>query len=67
MIRRFSTKTSFGNLKDNDRIFTNLYGRHEFGLKGAKKRGDWHRTKDILLKGDQWIIDQVKQSGIQLL
>lgn len=31
-------KTSFGNLHDNDRIFTNLYGRHDYRLKGALKR-----------------------------
>lgn len=31
-------KTSFGNLKDTDRIFTNLYGRHDYRLKGALKR-----------------------------
>jgi len=27
-----------GNLKDTDRIFTNLYGEGDFGLKGAEKR-----------------------------
>ncbi|KAJ6567600.1 NADH-binding subunit of NADH:ubiquinone oxidoreductase [Mycena vulgaris] len=42
----------YGGLKDQDRIFTNAYCRHDHGLKGAKSRGDWHRTKDILLKGD---------------
>lgn len=31
-------KTSFGNLKDSDRIFTNLYGRHDYRLKGALAR-----------------------------
>lgn len=31
-------KTSFGNLKDSDRIFTNLYGRHDYRLKGAMAR-----------------------------
>lgn len=31
-------KTSFGNLKDEDRIFTNLYGRHDYRLKGALSR-----------------------------
>jgi hypothetical protein len=30
-------KTSFGGLSDNDRIFTNLYGRHDFKLKGMKE------------------------------
>jgi hypothetical protein len=32
-----ATKT-YGNLKDDDRIFTNLYGRHDWGLKGAMQR-----------------------------
>ena len=32
------TKTKFGGLKDSDRIFTNLYGRHDFKLKGAQSR-----------------------------
>ena len=31
-------KTKFGNLKDEDRIFTNLYGRHDWRLKGALAR-----------------------------
>lgn len=26
----------YGGLKDQDRIFTNAYCRHDFGLKGAK-------------------------------
>ena len=41
-------RTSFGGLKDEDRIFTNLYGKHDVGLKGAMKRGDWYRTKDLV-------------------
>ncbi|XP_014804274.1 PREDICTED: NADH dehydrogenase [ubiquinone] flavoprotein 1, mitochondrial [Calidris pugnax] len=28
-------KTQFGSLRDEDRIFTNLYGRHEWRLQGA--------------------------------
>ena len=35
-----------GGLKDQDRIFTNLYMRHDHLLKGAKSRGDWHKTKE---------------------
>ena len=31
-------------LKDEDRIFTNLYGWGDAGLKGAKSRGDWSNT-----------------------
>ncbi|KAJ1371544.1 NADH dehydrogenase [ubiquinone] flavoprotein 1, mitochondrial, partial [Parelaphostrongylus tenuis] len=36
--RRNPEKTTFGNLKDSDRIFTNLYGRHDYRLKGALSR-----------------------------
>jgi NADH dehydrogenase (ubiquinone) flavoprotein 1 len=59
------TKTKFGGLKDSDRIFTNLYGRHDFKLKGALSRGDWYKTKEILLKGSDWIINEVKISGLR--
>lgn len=52
------TKTKFGPLCDEDRIFTNLYGRHDWRLKGALKRGDWYKTKEILLKGADWIISK---------
>ncbi|GMF73974.1 unnamed protein product [Aspergillus oryzae] len=44
-----------GGLQDQDRIFTNLYGHHGADLKSAMKYGDWHRTKDIVLKGDDWV------------
>ena len=33
-----------GILEDKDRIFTNLYGFHDWGLEGAKKRGCWNAT-----------------------
>lgn len=59
------TRTTFGGLKDEDRIFTNLYGRHDWKLKGALKRGDWYKTKEILEKGDQWIINEIKASGLR--
>ncbi|KAJ9125378.1 NADH-ubiquinone oxidoreductase 51 kDa subunit, mitochondrial precursor [Naganishia vaughanmartiniae] len=55
----------YGGLKDQDRIFTNLFCRGDHGLKGAQSRGDWHKTKEILLKGDSWIIQQVKDSGLR--
>ena len=32
------TTRSYGNLKDSDRIFTNLYGEHDIFIKGAEKR-----------------------------
>ncbi|KAG1667853.1 hypothetical protein FOA52_011041 [Chlamydomonas sp. UWO 241] len=58
-------RTSFGGLRDEDRIFTNIYGRHDPFIKGAEKRGDWHRTKDIMVKGADWIVDQMKKSGLR--
>ncbi|XP_059818375.1 NADH dehydrogenase [ubiquinone] flavoprotein 1, mitochondrial-like [Hypanus sabinus] len=58
-------KTKYGPLKDEDRIFTNLYGRHDWRLKGALRRGDWYKTKEILLKGADWILGEVKTSGLR--
>ncbi|GFS80162.1 NADH dehydrogenase flavoprotein 1, mitochondrial [Nephila pilipes] len=59
------TKTKFGPLKDQDRIFTNLYGRHDWKIKGALSRGDWYKTKEILLKGVDWILKEIKDSGLR--
>lgn len=56
---------SYGGLKDQDRIFQNLYGRYPPDLKSAKKMGDWHKTKEIILKGHDWIIGEVKASGLR--
>mmetsp|Transcript_4445 Transcript_4445/g.5991 ORF Transcript_4445/g.5991 Transcript_4445/m.5991 type:complete len:465 (-) Transcript_4445:168-1562(-) len=54
-----------GNLKDSDRIFTNIYGHRDPFLVGALKRGDWHRTKDLILKGADWIVGEIKASGLR--
>ncbi|KAG8332071.1 ndufv1NADH dehydrogenase flavoprotein subunit 1 [Homalodisca vitripennis] len=59
------TKTKFGPLSDADRIFTNLYGRHDWRLKGALKRGDWYKTKEILVRGPDYILNEVKTSGLR--
>ncbi|HEY4343255.1 MAG TPA: NADH-quinone oxidoreductase subunit NuoF [Parvibaculum sp.] len=52
-------------LKDEDRIFTNLYGFGEAGLSGARKRGDWDGTAEMIGKGRDWIIDEMKKSGLR--
>ncbi|HEC00761.1 MAG TPA: NADH-quinone oxidoreductase subunit NuoF, partial [Sphingomonadales bacterium] len=52
-------------LADKDRIFTNLYGYQSYGLDAAKKRGDWDGTKQILEKGVDWIINEMKASGLR--
>ena len=52
-------------LADSDRIFTNLYGTGDWRLAGARARGDWSGTKDLMAKGEDWIIDEMKQSGLR--
>lgn len=52
-------------LSDEDRIFTNLYGWEPHNLQDAQKRGDWDNTKDILAKGKDWIIEEMKASGLR--
>jgi NADH-quinone oxidoreductase subunit F len=52
-------------LADKDRIFQNLYGVHDWGLKGAMKRGAWDGTKAIITKGRDWIINEMKASGLR--
>ena len=52
-------------LADKDRIFTNLYGLDDWRLAGARRRGDWDGTKELILKGRDWIVEQVKESGLR--
>jgi NADH-quinone oxidoreductase subunit F len=52
-------------LLDQDRIFTNLYGIHDWGLDGARRRGDWDGTAAILGRGRDAIIDEMKLSGLR--
>jgi NADH-quinone oxidoreductase subunit F len=52
-------------LADKDRIFRNLYGLHDWGLKGAMQRGAWDNTKGLIEKGRDWIINEMKASGLR--
>jgi NADH-quinone oxidoreductase subunit F len=52
-------------LQDKDRIFTNLYGLGDFGLAGARARGGWDNTKALIDKGRDWIINEMKASGLR--
>ena len=52
-------------LADKDRIFTNLYSLLDSSLVGAKSRGDWSNTKEILSWGREKIIEEVKASGLR--
>ncbi len=52
-------------LADKDRIFTNLYGFESPGIEAAMKRGDWDGTKELIEKGKDWIINEMKESGLR--
>ena len=52
-------------LKDKDRIFTNIYGHSESFLSGARLRGDWESTVNLIKKGKEYIINEVKGSGLR--
>lgn len=51
-------KRVYGGLRDQDRIFTNLYGHHGADLKSAMKYGDWYKTKEMLDKGHDWVCER---------
>ncbi|XP_033148918.1 NADH dehydrogenase [ubiquinone] flavoprotein 1, mitochondrial [Drosophila busckii] len=64
--KKFSTSSATPSdrwLQDN--FLTNLYGRHDWHLKEAMKRGDWYKTKEILGKGPEWIVNEIKTSGLR--
>ncbi|MBU6497545.1 MAG: NADH-quinone oxidoreductase subunit NuoF [Rhodospirillales bacterium] len=52
-------------LSDQDRIFTNLYGLHDWRLAGARARGDWDGTAAILARGREAIVEEMKASGLR--
>ncbi len=52
-------------LDDKDRIFKNLYGLRDWALEGARERGAWDGTKAIIDKGRDWIISEMKASGLR--
>ena len=52
-------------LADKDRIFTNLYGFQDWGLKAAEARGDWDDTKSLIARGHDNIIEEIKASGLR--
>ncbi len=52
-------------LADKDRIFTNVYGFQGADLKSAQARGDWDKTADLMKRGQDAIIEEVKASGLR--
>ena len=52
-------------LGDHDRIFTNIYSKQKNSLKEAFKRGDFYKCKELIAKGEDWILNEVKNSGLR--
>jgi NADH-quinone oxidoreductase subunit F len=52
-------------LRDEDRIFQNLYGQDDWGLEGARRRGIWDNTKALLELGREKLVEEVKASGLR--
>ncbi len=52
-------------LRDEDRIFTNLYGLQDWRLEAARRRGDWDNTKALMEKGQDEIVEEIKKSGLR--
>ncbi len=52
-------------LKEEDKIFKNLYGQNDWALKGAYERGIWSNTKDLINKGSDYIIEEIKKSELR--
>jgi len=52
-------------LSNKDKIFLNLYGFQGADLQSAKQRGDWDKTKTFIKKGHDWVIEEVKNSGLR--
>lgn len=41
------------------------YGEKDWRLKDAMLRGDWYRTKDIMWMGPDWMVQEIKDSGLR--
>jgi NADH-quinone oxidoreductase subunit F len=52
-------------LKDQDRVFTNLYGQDDWRLAGARRRGVWDKTEGLIALGRDGIVDLVKESELR--
>ena len=52
-------------LKEKDKIFRNLYGYENWNLEGAKTRGIWSNTNKLIVKGSEYIIEEIKKSELR--
>ena len=67
LLKRFiisNNGRSLTTLRDQDRIFKNIYGLDDWSLKAIKDAEDGIR-REIINKGHDWILKEVKDSGLR--
>ena len=52
-------------LKEEDKIFKNLYNQFGWSIDDSLKRDDWSGTKNLIEKGREWIINEIKTSELR--
>ena len=52
-------------LRDEDRIFKNLYNDLGGDIDSSLKRDDWKETKELISKGKDLIIKEIKASELR--
>ena len=52
-------------LRDQDRIFTNIYGFAPSSLDEARSRGDWDGTRELIGRGREAINEEMQKSGLR--
>ena len=52
-------------LKEENKIFKNLYNNYGWEIDKALDRDDWKNTNELLSKGKEWIINEIKTSELR--
>ena len=52
-------------IKEEDKIFKNLYNDLGWEIDNSINREDWKNTKEIICKGSEWIINEVISSELR--
>ncbi len=52
-------------LKEKDKIFKNLYGFQDWNLEGAKNRNIWSNTSELISRGSDYIVEEIKKSELR--
>lgn len=52
-------------IKDKDRIFPNILKKEPISFEFSVKSGDWKDSSSLIEKGSDWIINEIKSSGLR--